>query len=178
MIIVPRGTAICMPSIVTVTRSSAIQLTDARGWYSDGYKRRLLRLRDVGFELRAELLNPAHHRRGAGVAQNANCLARHVLREIEEKIEILGLSHPCQNPLEDLRGPRRSLTALGALSAGLVSVEFGQPPDLVHHVGRVVHNDHPARPEHGALGLDVLVIGGTVLHLGGAHDGNRRASRD
>src|SRR6185503_10931704 len=52
------------------------------------------------------------------------------------------------------------------------------PPDLIDHVGRVVHHDHSTRAEHRAIGLNVLVVGGAVLDFGGAHDGDRGTARD
>src|SRR4051812_42350050 len=82
-------------------------------------QRRLARAGDVGLELGAELLDSAHDRSGAGVAQHADRLAGHVLGEVEQELEVFLLALPGENPLEDPGGPRRAFPALSALRAGL-----------------------------------------------------------
>src|SRR5687767_7821183 len=118
MIGVPFGTATCMPSIVTVTNScSGIRFLSSSlmlGPASRGRQRRLARAGDVGLELGAELLDAAHHRRGAGVAQHADRLAGHVFREVQQQLEVLLPALARQNPLEDPGGPRGAFAALGA----------------------------------------------------------------
>ena len=59
-----------------------------------------------------------------------------------------------------------------------MGVELGQAPDLVHHVGGVVHDDHARRAEHRALGDDALVVEQRLLGLLRGHDRNRGAARD
>src|SRR4029078_5983485 len=143
MMVVPFGTAIRVPSIVTVTVSWVISDGSLVVYFSSyRNQRRLPRLGDVRFELRAEFLDPAHHRGRARVAQDADGLPGHLLRQVEQKIQILFLPLPRQDPLENLRGPRGPLATLSALGTGLVGVESRQPPDLIDHVGRVVHHDH------------------------------------
>src|SRR5581483_9052129 len=106
MMVVPRGTVTVAPSMVRVTRS----------WVMAGPLRPGQRgppgPREVGLELAAELLDPAHHRRGAGVAQHADGLAGHVLREVEEEVEIAGLALAAEDPLQRPHGPGGALPAL------------------------------------------------------------------
>src|SRR3954467_6678329 len=85
------------------------------GWFT--------RTLDIRLELVAELLDPAHDRRGAGIAQNADGLAGHVVGQIQQELEMLLLSLPRQNPLENPDRPGGAFPALGALGAGLVGVE-------------------------------------------------------
>src|SRR5689334_6043602 len=123
MIVVPLGTLSVMPSIVTLTRSSAIRSS------SDGSHGRLTRTGHIGFEFGSELLDPADHRRGARVAQHTDGRAGHVLRQVEQQLKVFLLALPRQDALENLGGPRRAFAALGALGTALVGVEPRQPPD-------------------------------------------------
>src|SRR6266545_620979 len=91
---------------------------------SHGFQRMRRGPAQTRIELRPELLDPAHDRRGAAVAQHADGLPGHLVGEVEQEIEILGLSLAAEDPLQDPRGPRGALAALGALGAALVGVEF------------------------------------------------------
>src|ERR687897_1093736 len=97
---------------------------------------------NVRLELVPELLDTADDWSGAGIAQHTDRLARHVVRQIEQQLEVLLLALTGEDPLEDPRGPGGAFPALGALSARFVGVEASQAPDLVHHVRGVVHDDH------------------------------------
>ena len=133
---------------------------------------------DIRLELAAELLDPAYDRRGAGIAEHADRLARHVLGQVEQQLEVFLLPLPRQDPLQDAGGPRGAFSALRALGAGLVGVEPGQPPDLVDHVGAVVHDDHAGRAEHRALLHHALVVEERRLGLLHVHDRHRGAPRN
>src|SRR5687768_8971251 len=92
MIVIPLGTLICAPSIVTVTVSSGMHFRES--------VRRLPRPLDVGVELPAEFLDTAHDGSGAGVAEHADGLAGHALREVEQELEVGLLALPGQDPLQ------------------------------------------------------------------------------
>src|SRR3982751_3366918 len=128
MMVVPLGTLTGEPSIVTVTNSSAITVVSHRCHC------RLSGALNVRFEFVAELLNAAHDGCCAGVAQHTDCLAGHVIREVQQELEMFLLSFPCQDALQDPHRPRRSLPALSALGARFVGIEPRQSPDLVHHI--------------------------------------------
>src|SRR5439155_7940257 len=129
---VPFGTLSGTSSMVRLMSSSGI--TSPSPFPASGHHDGLLASRDVILELVAELLDPRHDGRGAGVAQHANRLPGHVVRQVEQQIEVGHLPLPHEDPLEDLGGPRRSLAALRALRARPVRVEAAYPPDLVFHV--------------------------------------------
>src|SRR3990170_4950362 len=93
-------------------------------------QRRLPRALDIRFELLPELLDSAHDRSGAGIAQDADRLAGHVVGEVEQQLEVLLLTLPRQDPLQNANRPGGTLPALGALRTGFVRVEAGEPPDL------------------------------------------------
>src|SRR5437879_1083844 len=103
-------------------------------------------------------------------------LARHVLREVEQQVQVGRLALPRQNALEDLGGPGGAFTALRALGARLVGVEAGQPHDLVHHVRRVVEHDDAARAEHRPPLDDAFVVEQAALGLRPVEDRHRRAA--
>src|SRR6187397_3130011 len=114
MMVVPLGTLTGAPSMVTFTSSSVIRL----------HRRhcRLARALNVGLELVTELLNSAHDRGGAGVAQHADGFASHVVGEIEQQLEVFLLPLPRQDSLQDPHRPGRTLAALSALGAGFVGI--------------------------------------------------------
>src|SRR3954470_11061091 len=106
---VPGGTETGTPSIVRLIKPSAISRLPSAN--HDG----LAFACEIGFKLSAEFLDTADDRRGARIGQHADRLARHVLGQIEEQVEILGLALPREDPLHDSRGPRGALATLGAL---------------------------------------------------------------
>src|SRR5262245_30793204 len=103
---VPGATETGTPSIVRLTSWSGID--------------RLLLSRQIRLKLPAEFLDAADDGRRARVRQHADRLARHVLGEIEQQVEIFGLALPRQDPLENLGRPRGAFAALRALRARLV----------------------------------------------------------
>src|SRR3989440_9297971 len=157
---VPFGTLTGTPSMVRLTSSSGItrppSLFPRPPWSC--HHHRLASPRDVVFELVPELLDPGDDGRGARVRQDADRLSGHVLREVEQQVQVGHLATSREDALEDLGGPRRALTALGALRARLVRVETGEPHDLVDHVRRVVEHDDASRAEHRAPLDDALVV--------------------
>src|SRR5437879_2476767 len=140
---VPGGTLTGMPSIVRLTTSLAISALPSRDQHG------LPLARDVVLEFTAELLDAGDDGRRAGVGEHADRLPRHVLREVEQEIEVCRLPLPRKDPLEDLGGPRGAFAALGALGARLVRVEAREPHDLVDHVGGIIAHNHAPRAEHG-----------------------------
>src|SRR5450755_2331944 len=119
MIIVPLATWTGTPSMVTDTISSLMPSHSHRG-------RRVRRV-EVTVEVRAEFLDPAHDRRRAGVAEHADGLAGHVLRQVEQQVEIRFLSFAGEHPLENPRRPRRALATVGTLGAAFMGIELRQP---------------------------------------------------
>src|SRR5678815_5631567 len=97
----------------------------------------VLSLLDQRLEIFAELLEPRDNRRGARVAQHADRLARHVLGNLEQRVEVFRRSLAFHDPLEDLRRPRGAFTTLRALRAALVSEEASGAGDLLHEVLRL-----------------------------------------
>src|ERR1035437_2167025 len=83
-----------------------------------------------GLELMPELLQSTHHWSRARIAQHADRLAGHVLRHLEQRVEIFVGAVAGDDAIEDARGPGRALAALRALSAALVREETRQPCDL------------------------------------------------
>src|SRR6266702_3322429 len=157
---VPLGTLIGRSSIVRVTRSSAITLPASRSPHPGcSCHQRPAPAGDVVLELIPELLDPRDHRCRARVREHADRLAGHVLRQIEQQVEVLRLALARENALEDLRGPGGALATLRTLGARLVRVEARQPHDLVDHVRRVVEYDDAARAQQGAL----LGSGGVIV---------------
>src|SRR5918999_225060 len=121
MMVVPFGTLTGAPSMITLTNSSGIKLllpcssSQSRKHGSNRGHGGLARALDVRLELVPKLLDPAHNRRGAGVAQHADRLAGHVIRQIQQELEMLLLALPCQNALQDPHRPRGPFAALGTL---------------------------------------------------------------
>src|SRR5206468_12807884 len=102
---VPAGTVTGAPSMVRFTSCSGITLPPSP----------VPRPVEICLKFSSELLDPAHDRSRARVGQHADSLARHVLRQVEQQVEILGLSLPRQNALHDLGRPRGAFPTLGAL---------------------------------------------------------------
>src|SRR5215212_754365 len=130
--LVPAGTVTWRPSTVRLTVGAAaagavIPSPASRG---RGRAHGAPPLGDVRLELVPELLDPAHDRGRAGVAQHADRLPRHVLRELEERVEVFHRAVAGLDPLHDLRDPRRALAALRALRAALVGEEAGDAGDV------------------------------------------------
>src|SRR5437879_4518016 len=124
---VPFGTLTGTPSIVRFTSSSSITLPSSPvPLRRSCHHHRLAPPREVILELASELLDPGDDGRGARVRQHADRLAGHVLREVEQQIQVGRLALSGEDALEDLGGPRRALAALGALRARLVGVKAGQ----------------------------------------------------
>src|SRR3989442_10585812 len=126
---VPGGTLTGTPSMVRFTTPSAISAPPSRDHYG------LPLARDVVLEFAAKLLDAGDDGRGAGVGEHADRLPGHVVREVEQEIEIGRLPLAREDPLEDLGGPGGALATLGALGARLVGP--------VHPVAR----RHPPRLE-------------------------------
>src|SRR6476646_6682398 len=102
MMVMPLGTLTRAPSMVTLTSSSAIAI--GRGIKcrtSHCCQSGLASALDVRLELLAELLNSAHDRRRAGVAEDADRLAGHVVRQIEQQLEMFLFTLAGQNPLQN-----------------------------------------------------------------------------
>src|SRR5678815_3731724 len=118
---VPAGTPTVIPSMVTLTSACSGML--------DRLKRRRARPAQVRIELGAEFLDAAHHRGRARVAQHADGLARHLLGQVEQEVEVARLALPGDDALEHARRPRRSFAALRALRTRLVRIELGVAPD-------------------------------------------------
>src|SRR5688500_10888178 len=97
---------------------------------------------DQGLELATKFLYPRYHGNGARITEHADRLARHLLGNVEQGVEILHRSLPVANSLHDLGRPRRALAALRALRAALVSKEAGDPGDDRDHRLRIVDDDH------------------------------------
>src|SRR5689334_16797884 len=108
---VPGGTLTAMPSIVRLTTSFAISAPPSRDHHG------IPPARDVVLEFTAELLDAGDDGRRAGVGEHADGLPRHVLREVEQKIEVRRLALAREDPLEDLGRPSGAFAALRALGA-------------------------------------------------------------
>src|ERR671916_2137851 len=136
--LVPAGTVTWRPSTVRLTAGAAAGAVMPSVSRDRGGAHRAPPLGDVRLELVAELLDPAHDRRRARVAQHADGLARHVLRELEERVEVLHRPLARLDALHDLRDPRGALAALGTLGAALVGEEARYPGDVPYHALPVV----------------------------------------
>src|SRR4051794_22447846 len=101
----------------------------------------LLALLDQRFEISSEFLDARGHRSRARIAEYANGLARHVVADLEERVEIFRSSVAGNDPLEDLSAPGRALAALRALRAALMREEPRGARDELHQILRVVHDD-------------------------------------
>ena len=89
------------------------------------------------------------------------------------------LPSPGEDPLEDLRRPRRALAALGALGARLVGVEAREPRRSAYdHVGASSITITPPEPSIVPLRDDALVVQQRRLGLLARHDRHRRAAGD
>src|SRR3989441_11427908 len=95
---VPFGTLSGTSSMVRLMSSSGI--TSPSSFPASGHRDGLLASRDVILELVAELLDPRHDGRGAGVAQHATRLPGHVVRQVEKQIAVCHIPMPQAAPLE------------------------------------------------------------------------------
>src|SRR6185503_7244203 len=114
---VPAGTDTGRPSIVRLTVcvldagavidrcASLCMRSGVRSRSRDSRHEMVRLLLDQRLEITRELLESRDDRCRAGVAQHANRLARHVVRDLEQCIEIFGRAVAGGNALEDLRGP-------------------------------------------------------------------------
>src|SRR5690242_21827530 len=108
-------------------------------------------LLDQRLEIISELLWPRDDRRRARLAQHADRLARHVVGDFQQRVEILCRAVAGGDALEDLRRPRRTFTTLCALRAALVREEARGARDEFHEILRVIDDDDAAGAEHRAL---------------------------
>src|SRR5262245_66122031 len=136
MIVMPSSSSASLPSIVTLGMASV-----ASGRRS---LRRVLQLkgatsdRHVLEELGSELGDERLRRHGGGIGQNADRVAHHVVRDVQEQLQVLRASRAFLEVPTHFVKPPRALTARRALPAGLVVIG---PPDTVegtHYARRVV----------------------------------------
>src|SRR5512144_2549354 len=121
---VPSATATGLPSIVrliVLTSAMSSSLGLRRSGRGGGAERASLP-GDVRLELVAPLLNARDHRHRARIGQHADRLARHVLADLEQRVEVRHRALARLDALHDLRRPRGALAALRALGTALVGV--------------------------------------------------------
>src|SRR5687768_11189550 len=112
---VPFATASASPSTVTFTVSTApvgsatCSPLLAAAAASDGRQGAGFHQRQV---VAAELLDGRHAGGGRRVAQHADGLARHVVRNLQQGVQVVGRAAAVLDPAQDLGGPG------GALAAG------------------------------------------------------------
>src|SRR5580658_10515783 len=134
--------------------------------------RRLLGL-GVFLELVAELGDEALRRPRARLAEGAYRPARDLVGDALQERAVPGPSLAVDHAGRDLLHPERALAAGRALAAALVGVECVYVAERLDHADRVVHDDHAARPAHGAdhrerveVHRDVLDAPVVLDHLG------------
>src|SRR5438046_9980957 len=108
---VPGGALTGIPSMVRLTAPSAISDPSSRDQHG------LPLARDVVLEFAAELLDAGDDGGRTGVGEHAGGLPRHVLREIEQEIEVRRLPLPRQDRRENPRGRGPALPALVQMAA-------------------------------------------------------------
>src|SRR5687768_14920799 len=106
-------------------------------------------LGDPPLKLRPEVADQALDRPGGGVAQRADGVALDLLGDVPERVDLVDLGIALDQPLHHPPHPARALAAGGALAAALMLVEIGDAGDRLHHVGRLVHDDHRRCAEAG-----------------------------
>src|SRR2546428_9586062 len=114
---VPGGTLTGTPSMVRLMTPSAISAPPSCDHHG------LPLARDVVLEFAAKLLDAGDDGRGAGVGEHADRLPGHVVREVEQEIEIGRLPLAREDPLEDLGGPGGAFPTVGASGGRLVGVK-------------------------------------------------------
>src|SRR5438874_273196 len=150
---VPAGTETRRPSIVRLTPCVMYGSASRHG------RHEMMRLlRDERLEITPELLQSGDNRRCARIAQDTDRLARHVVGDLEQRVEILGRAVARGDALENLRRPGRPFPALRALGATLVGKETRGAGDELDEVLRIVDDDHAAGAEHRALRDESLVV--------------------
>src|SRR5687768_12293189 len=116
---VPLGTASVIPSMVTETFSTAAVVSSAmavflgcvpeRGSARAGHGE-VPGLHE-GQVVAAELLDAGYDGRRRRVAQHADGLARHLVADVQQRVQVVGGAAAHLDALEDLGAPRRPLAA-------------------------------------------------------------------
>lgn len=85
-------------------------------------------------------------------------MAFDLLGELLHHVDLAGAGGAGLEAVHDLLGPLGTLTARGALAAGLVVVELAQAGDGADHVGGLVHDDDGGRAEPGLRVLEGVEV--------------------
>src|ERR1700754_2925491 len=111
-----------LPSVTsTFLPSSSISTICVAFFLRSGLDGRLRDItRDQGLELVAEVLDHGPHRHRGGIAQRANRAPLDVIRDGIQQIHVRNLALAVVDPVHDAPEPAGTLSARGALSAGLV----------------------------------------------------------
>src|SRR2546423_7675364 len=166
---VPAGTDTCRPSIVRLTvcvveagevivRYASSLSSAAAAGSGDRRDEVMGPFLDQAFEIATELLQARHDRCRTRVAQDTDRLARHVVGDLEQRIEVLGGTIANGDPLENFRCPSGALATLPALRAALMREETRCSGNEPHEVLLVIDNDDATGAEHGPLWDEPLVI--------------------
>ena len=149
-IVVPAATSISVPSIVTLGICQAACLcprTAAVAVFGD-----------APLHLRAEMADQPLHRPHRAVGQRADRVALDLVGDVEQHVDLRDRGVAFDHALHDPPHPAAALAAWGALAAALVLVEFRQPRDRLHDVGRFVHHDDRGGAEpalHGDQAVEI-----------------------
>src|SRR5205823_4304159 len=114
---------------------------------------------------------------GSRVREDADGFSFHVAPDGEKVVQILKPSLPFGNAAHNAMNPAGSLTARGALSAGLVGEEPYRGIERFHHAGGLIHDDHTPGTGHAARRHERVEIHRNV-DLIGCQNFGRDASGD
>src|SRR3990172_6786567 len=133
MMLVPSGTSISLPSIVSLTIMSRSR--------SFPYQH---------FKLTAELLDVADVGPDRSVEEGADGGAGAPPGHVEDRVQVLFAPLSLPHPARHLVDPAGGLPARRALPARFVGVEAGHDHERLGDGDGLVHDDHARRARHGA----------------------------
>src|SRR6266850_1267456 len=164
--LVPAGTRIDWPSIVTSTRPGGVEAVvisganpNALGFAGAGSGSETdpagaLAFQHVGVNFGAKMFEDRLNRRRRDLTEATDRSKAHGLRELVEKREvsaILGFGDPALRPAhEHVRHFLRANAAGNAFAAGLVAIKTDSVQSHVQHAGGIVANNDRAGTEHRA----------------------------
>jgi len=125
---------------------------------------------DPLLHLGSETSDESLHGPGSCVSQSTDRVTFNLVGKLLEHVDLCEVCVSNLHSLEHVDHPAGSLSAGGALSTALVSVELGESQDGIDDVGLVVHHDDGGGTESASSVLEVVKVHeGLVALLLGQH---------
>src|SRR5205807_9877170 len=99
----------------------------------------------MGLELFTEQLHTAYNRSSRGITQWAERFPTQIITDIYQQIDVLLLSLPMFQAMQNLRQPVCSLAAGRTFAARFVAIKLRHTQHRAHDTGILTDNNYPTR---------------------------------